>query len=336
LRRLLRKQLNTTKCPKCHASTNDYGVYKGNSIIHCLKCKTTFNFKGEAMKETVKIGNVTVGLGCPCYLVAEIGINHNGDINIAKHLIDLAVRSGWNAVKFQKRTIDVVYSQEELAKPRESPFGNTNGDLKRGLEFGVEEYKEIDRYCKESNIPWFASGWDEESVDFLCKFNIPCLKIASASLTDDGLLKHVRSKGIPIILSTGMSTLGQVDHAVEVLGRDNLILLHTCSTYPSASEDLNLRAIPNLQRRYLIPVGFSGHETGIPSTVAAVAIGACVVERHVTLDRAMWGSDQAASLGPSGIIQLCRDIRLVELAKGNGIKCVMNSEIPVLKKLRRK
>lgn len=288
------------------------------------------------MKETVKIGDTIVGLGYPCYLVAEIGINHNGDINIAKHLIDLAVRNGWNAVKFQKRTIDIVYTQEELAKPRESPFGNTNGDLKIGLEFGLEEYKEIDRYCKEFNIPWFASGWDEESIDFLCQFNIPCLKIASASLTDDGLLKHARSKGIPIILSTGMSTMEQVDHAVEVLGRDNLILLHTCSTYPSASEDLNLKVISNLKRRYMIPIGYSGHETGIPSTVAAVAMEVCVVERHITLDRAMWGSDQAASLGPSGLIQLVRDVRIAEIAMGDGVKRVADSEIPIMKKLRRR
>lgn len=324
------------KCPKCHSSTNNYGVYRGNSIIHCLKCKTIFNYEGDMMKDTIKIGNTIIGYEHPCYLVAEIGINHNGDINIAKHLIDLAVRNGWNAVKFQKRTIDIVYTKEELAKPRESPFGNTNGDLKRGLEFGPEEYKEIDRYCKELKIPWFASGWDEESIDFLCQFNIPCLKIASASLTDEGLLKHARSKGLPIILSTGMSTIGQIDQAVETLGRDNLILLHTCSTYPSTSEDLNLKAIVTLQRRYLLPCGSSGHETGIPSTVAAVAIGACVVERHVTLDRAMWGSDQAASLGPSGLMQLVRDVRLVEEAMGDGIKRIRDSELPILKKLRRK
>jgi len=294
------------------------------------------------MYENVQIGNKIVGKGHPCYLVAEIGINHNGDMRIAKHLIDLAFHAGWDAVKFQKRTIDVVYTPEELAKPRESPFGNTNGDLKRGLEFGLKEYQEIDAYCKTLGIPWFASGWDEESIDFLCQFDIPCLKIASASLTDDNLLMHARSKKLPIMLSTGMSTSEQVDHAMDVLGknypwgRKDLILLHTCSTYPSNSEDLNLNVILNLKKRYNVLVGYSGHETGIPSTVAAVALGVCVIERHITLDRAMWGSDQAASLGPSGIMQLIRDVRLVEKALGDGVKRVIDSELPIITKLRRK
>jgi len=288
------------------------------------------------MEGTVVIGNRKIGNGNPCYLVAEIGINHNGNINLAKHLIDIAVSTGWDAVKFQKRTIDVVYTSEELAKFRESPFGSTNGDLKRGLEFGQKEYEEIDRYCKEKKITWFASGWDEASIDFLEQFKIPCFKIASALLTDDNLLWHIRSKGTPIILSTGMSTLEQIDHAIRILGKENLILLHTCSTYPSAYEDLNLNVITLLKDLYNIPVGYSGHETGLSPSIAAVAMGACMVERHITLDRSLWGSDQAASLGPSGIIQLVRDIRLVEQAMGNGIKRVMESEIPIMKKLRRK
>jgi N-acetylneuraminate synthase len=288
------------------------------------------------MEGTVVIGNRKIGNGNPCYLVAEIGINHNGNINLAKHLIDIAVSAGWDAVKFQKRTIDVVYTSEELAKFRESPFGSTNGDLKRGLEFGQKEYEEIDQYCKEKKITWFASGWDEASIDFLEQFKIPCFKIASASLTDDNLLWHIRSKGTPIILSTGMSTLEQIDHAIRILGKENLILLHTCSTYPSAYEDLNLNVITLLKDLYNIPVGYSGHETGLSPSIAAVAMGACMVERHITLDRSLWGSDQAASLGPSGIIQLVRDIRLVEQAMGDGIKRVMESEIPIMKKLRRK
>ncbi len=284
----------------------------------------------------IKIGNIKVGDGHPCFIVTDIGINHNGDIEIAKLLIDVAAKAGVDAIKFQKRTIEVVYSPEELARPRESPFGTTNGDLKYGLEFGQKEYEEIDSYCREKNIPWFASSWDEQSVDFIDAFDVPCHKVASASLTDDGLLRHIRSKGRPVILSTGMSTLEQVDHAVEVLGKEDLIILHTCSTYPAKYEELNLRVIPMLRQRYNVPVGYSGHETGLPSSVAAVALGACVVERHITPDRSMWGTDQAASLEPNGITRLVRDIRLVEESMGNGVKRVLESEVPIIKKLRRK
>jgi N-acetylneuraminate synthase len=284
----------------------------------------------------VKIGNRMVGDGNPCFIIAEIGINHNGDIKIAKRLIDLAAFAGCDAVKFQKRTIDVVYSAEELAKPRENPFGTTNGDLKYGLEFGLKEYKEINKYCRDKKIMWFASCWDEDSVDFIDQFKVSCYKIASASLTDDGLLKYTRAKGKPIILSVGMSTLEQVDHAIKVLGKKDLIILHTCSAYPSEYSDLNLKVIPALRERYNVPVGYSGHETGLASSSAAVAIGACVVERHITLDRAMWGSDQAASLGTSGIIKLVKDIKLVETSLGDGVKKVTEKEIPIISKLRRK
>jgi len=284
----------------------------------------------------VEIGNRMVGDGNPCFIIAEIGINHNGDIKIAKRLIDLAAFAGCDAVKFQKRTIDVVYSAEELAKPRENPFGTTNGDLKYGLEFGLKEYKEINKYCRDKKITWFASCWDEDSVDFIDQFKVSCYKIASASLTDDGLLKYTRAKGKPIILSVGMSTLEQVDHAIKVLGKKDLIILHTCSAYPSEYSDLNLKVIPALRERYNVPVGYSGHETGLASSSAAVAIGACVVERHITLDRAMWGSDQAASLGTSGIIKLVKDIRLVETSLGDGVKKVTEKEIPIISKLRRK
>jgi N-acetylneuraminate synthase len=285
---------------------------------------------------SITIGNRKIGDGHPCFIVAEIGINHNGDVNIAKKLIDVAAFAGCDAVKFQKRTVDVVYTAEELAKPRENPFGMTNGDLKRGLEFGLKEYKEIDRYCKTKKIMWFASCWDEASVDFIDKFNVPCYKIASASLTDDELLKYTRAKGKPIILSCGMSTMKQVDHAIKVLGKKDLAILHTCSTYPSDYKELNLKVIPAIRERYKVPVGYSGHETGIPSSSAAVALGACVVERHITLERSMWGSDQAASLGPSGLIKLVRDIRLVEMSLGDGVKQVYESEKPIIIKLRRK
>ena len=283
----------------------------------------------------VKIGNYQLGGWRPSFIIAEIGINHNGDIEIAKKLIDLAVVSGCNAVKFQKRTIEVVYTAEELDKPRESPFGGTNRDLKVALEFGKKEYDVIDRYCREKNIPWFASCWDENSVDFIDRYNVPCFKIASASLSDDKLLQHTRKKDRPILLSTGMSTLEQVDHAVEVLGKKDLILLQACSNYPADYSDLNLRVIPFFQKRYGIPVGYSGHETGLPSSVAAVALGACVIERHITLERSKWGSDQAASLGPSGIIRMVRDIRISELAFGDGVKRLLDKEIPIMKKLRR-
>jgi N-acetylneuraminate synthase len=203
----------------------------------------------------VKIGNTLVGDGHPCFIVAEIGINHNGDIDIAKRLIDLAKFSGCDAVKFQKRTIEIVYTPEELAKPRESPFGTTNGDLKYGLEFGTEEYEEIDRYCREKRIPWFASCWDERSVDFIERFDVPCYKIASPSLTDDDLIRYTRSRGKPVILSTGMSSLEQIDHAVDVLGREDLVLLQATSTYPAEYSELNLSVIPRLKKCYGVPVG---------------------------------------------------------------------------------
>jgi N-acetylneuraminate synthase len=290
---------------------------------------------GQSSGKQVKIGNKLVGDQAPCYVIAEIGINHNGDVDLAKRLISIAVASGCDAVKFQKRTIDVVYSAEELARPRESPYGTTNGDLKRGLEFDYEDYLEIDHYCREVKIPWFASAWDEASVDFINQFDVPCFKVASASLSDHHLLRHTRATGKPILLSTGMSTLAEIDRAVEVLGTNDLILLHACSTYPAWYEELNLQAICTMRERYGIPVGYSGHESGLPSSIAAVALGACIIERHITTDRALWGSDQAASLEPNGITKLVSYIRVVERSMGDGVKRVMEREQPVLKKLRR-
>lgn len=283
----------------------------------------------------VRIGERLVGRGQGSFIVAEIGINHNGDVEIAKRLVEAAVQAGCDAVKFQKRTVEVVYTPEELARPRESPFGTTNGDLKRALEFGLDEYKEIDRFCRGKRILWYASCWDEASVDFIEQFSPPCCKIASACLTDDNLLRHHRRYGRAIILSTGMSSMDQVDHAVEVLGRENLILLHTNSTYPSKIEELNLRAMLTLAERYGVPVGYSGHEVGLSPSVAAVAIGACMVERHITLDRALWGTDQAASVEPQGFGRLVKDIRAVDTALGDGVKHIWPSEIPVMQKLRR-
>lgn len=283
----------------------------------------------------IRIGDKLVGDNQPCFIVAEIGINHNGDVDLAKRLISVALAAGCDAVKFQKRTVDIVYTLEELAKPRENPFGPTNGDLKYGLEFEQEEYEEIDAFCKSLKMLWFASPWDENSVDFLERFHIPVYKIASASLTDDNLLRHARATGKPIILSTGMSTYAEIDHAVEVLGKEDLVLMHATSTYPATYPELNLRAIPTMSERYGVPIGYSGHETGIPTSVYAAALGACSVERHITMDRAMWGSDHAASLEPNGISRLVRDIRLCEQAKGDGIKRVYEREVPIIKKLRR-
>ena len=286
-------------------------------------------------RKCVKIADKTVGDGFPCFIIAEIGINHNGSLLLAKKMIDIAVTTGCDAVKFQKRTVDIVYSKEELARERKSIFGNTNGDLKRGLEFGKEEYKEIDKYCKQKGIMWFASCWDEQSVDFMEQFDTPCYKIASASLTDDNLLKHTKSKGKPILLSTGMSTMEQIRHAVSVLGKDNLILYHCTSTYPTNADEANLRVIETLRKEFTCPIGYSGHERGVTPSVLAVALGANSVERHITVDRTNWGSDQAASLEMAGLYHLVRDVRQVPTLMGDGIKVVYKSELPIIEKLRR-
>ncbi|MDC0206578.1 N-acetylneuraminate synthase family protein [Nitrospinae bacterium] len=288
------------------------------------------------MANKIQIGRKLVGEEQPIYFIAEIGINHNGSLGDAKQLIDIAARCGCDAVKFQKRTVDVVYTQEDLARQRDNPFGNTNGDLKRGLEFGEKEYSEIDLYCKEKNIQWFASCWDEGSVDFIAKFDPPCFKIASASLTDDDLLRHHRQYRKPIILSTGMSSMDQIEHAVEVLGTDDLLILHSTSTYPAKPEELNLRMITTLKNKFPVPIGYSGHEVGLSSTFTAVVLGAKIIERHITLDRAMWGSDQAASIEPQGLERLLNETRGIDATLGDGVKKVYDSEIPIIEKLRRK
>ena len=287
------------------------------------------------MTKCVKIANKVIGDGYPCFIIAEIGINHNGSVSLAKKMIDIAVTTGCDAVKFQKRTIDVVYTKEELAKERKSVFGNTNGDLKRGLEFGEAEYKEIDEYCKKKGIIWFASCWDEASVDFIEKFNVPCYKIASASLTDDNLLKYTKSKGKPILLSTGMSTMEEIRHAVSILGEDNLVIYHCTSTYPSDTGEMNLRVIPEFKKEFSCPIGYSGHERGVTPSVIAVVMGANSVERHITNDRTNWGSDQAASLETAGLYHMVRDIRQVPILLGDGVKVVYDRELPIIEKLRR-
>jgi len=281
------------------------------------------------------IGGSPIGDGHPALIFSELGINCNGDIGIAKKLVDVSVECGVNATKTQKRSIDVVYSAEELARPRESPFGSTNGDLKRGLEFSKEEYNEFDAYCKSKNMTWLSSCWDEASVDYIAQYDPPCFKIASACITDDNLLKHHLQYHKPLIISTGMTTLKQIDHAVEIVGTDNVVLMHCIGVYPCPPEHLNLRVIQTLKERYNTPVGWSGHEVGLATTVAAVAMGANMIERHITLDRASWGSDQSASVEPQGLKRLVRDIRVVESAMGDGVKNVLPEELPVAKKLRR-
>jgi N-acetylneuraminate synthase len=283
----------------------------------------------------IQVGNRWVGDDQPCFIVAEIGINHNGEVDIAKKLIRVAVACGCDAVKFQKRTPELCVPQSQRSLMRETPWGYISYmEYREKVEFGRPQYDEIDRFCSQEGVVWFASCWDNPSIDFLEEFNPPCYKIASASLTNDDLLRHIRATGRPIILSTGMSSLDDIDHAVEVLGLDNLILLQSVSTYPARYDELNLRAIATLRQRYQIPVGYSGHETGIASTVAAVALGACCVERHITLDRAMWGSDHAASLEPTGLTRVCRDIRLIETSMGTGDKKVLDRELPIIARLR--
>jgi N-acetylneuraminate synthase len=282
------------------------------------------------------IGDRAIGDGHPTYIVAEIGINHNGDLEIAKRLIDGAIHGGVDAVKFQKRTPELCVPPEQQNLMRDTPWGYiTYLEYRRKVEFGEHEYGEIDRYCKERGVNWFASVWDEPSVDFMEAFSPSCYKVPSASLTDHNLLKHIRSTGRPTILSTGMSTLEQIHTAVKLLDIDNLIITHATSTYPCEPEELNLRMIQTLREEFPCPIGYSGHEVGLVPSTIAVAMGACLVERHITLDRAMWGSDQAASVEASGFERLVKYIRVTELALGDGVKRVYDSEMPSLRKLRR-
>jgi N-acetylneuraminate synthase len=284
----------------------------------------------------VQIGGKWVGEGHPTFITGEIGINHNGDLDTAKALIDLAVRYKFDAVKFQKRTVELVYSPEDLARPRSSPFGETNGDLKYGLEFGLEEYEEIDQYCRQQGILWFASAWDPVSVEFLERFNPPCHKVASACLGDRELLDVIRSTGRPVILSTGMSTLEEIDQAVALLEGLPIVILHCTSTYPCAEDEINLSVIETLRERHQRPVGYSGHESSLlPSVMAVSGFEACMVERHITLNRTMWGTDQAASLEPRGMELLSKYVRLWPVVKGDGCKRVYSSELPIKQKLRR-
>ena len=285
---------------------------------------------------TLKNGRV-IGQAQPCFVIAEIGLNHNGSLEKALQLVEEAVKAGCDAVKFQKRTPEVSTPRDQWDKMRETPWGTMSYiDYRYKVEFGVEEYRAIDALCKQKGIIWFASCWDEESVDFLEQFDPAIYKAASAALTDLPLLNKKMATGKPLIISTGMSTMEEITAAVDYIGTERLLIAHSTSSYPAPIAELNLRMINTLQAKYPdVPIGYSGHETGLATTLAAVVTGATFIERHFTLDRAMWGSDQAASVEPVGMAKLVKDIRDIELAMGDGIKKVYESEMGPRAKLRR-
>jgi N-acetylneuraminate synthase len=289
------------------------------------------------MTREVKIGNKAVGDGHPAFVIAEIGINHNGDLGIAKQMIDAAVHARADAVKFQKRTPEVATPPDQQQQMRETPWGYiTYLDYRHKVEFAEEQYCEIDKYCREKGIAWMVSVWDEPSVEFMEQFDTPAYKIPSASLTDAKLIRKARATGKPLILSSGMSTMEQIQKGVDVAGTNDLVLMHCTSTYPCEPEELNLKMVETLRHEFPnLPIGYSGHEVGLVPSAVAVALGACMVERHLTLDRAMWGSDQAASVEPGGFERLVKYIRVTEAALGDGVKKVYDSEKGSMKRLRR-
>ncbi len=289
------------------------------------------------LKPVVQLSNgKSIGAGQPVYIIAEIGINHNGDVEIAKRLIDAAVDAGCDAVKFQKRRPELCTPKDQWYIERDTPWGRmTYIDYRFKVELGLKEYEEIARYCQEKKIDWLASCWDEPSVDFIEQFNPPFYKAASATLVNHDILNKMKATGKPLMISTGMSTMDEIMQAVQALGTDNLLIAHSTSAYPCNVSELNLRMINTLKSRYpSVPIGYSGHETGLATTLAAITLGASFIERHITLDRAMWGTDQSASIEPGGLKKLVRDIRDIELALGDGVKRVYESEKGALKKLR--
>jgi N-acetylneuraminate synthase len=285
----------------------------------------------------LEIAGKRIGPGQPVFVIAEIGINHNGSLELARRLIDGAVLAGCDAVKFQKRTPEICVPRSQWEVQRDTPWGRmTYLEYKKRIEFNEPEYVVIDRYCRERNIAWFASAWDEESVAFLERFEPPCYKAASASITDLDLLRAMRKTGRPLIMSTGMSTLDEIRRAVQAVSEDKLALAHTTSAYPCPPELLNLKMISTLRELYpRVPIGYSGHESGLTATWAAVGMGATFVERHITLDKAMWGTDQSASIDVVELVQLVAHIRSIERALGDGVKRVHESELLARSKLRR-
>lgn len=312
------------------------------------------------MSATVNLGDREVGESKPCYVIGEIGLNHNGSLVNAEKLVDVAALAGADAVKLQKRTLDVCFTPEQLAAPRESPWGTTVGEYKRAVELGRREYVDLARYAAAKGLVLTASCWDEGALADVCEWiDPPWFKIASASITDHALLRAHAVLGKPLVISTGMSTIEEIDAALTTIGEarprvtryrrtddydieeyealdlNDVVLLHCTSTYPSEPEEINLECMATLRARYRVPVGYSGHERGLATSVAAAALGACVIERHITLDRTMWGSDHAASLEPGGLMRLVRDIRVNELARGDGIKRRLPREEPIRARLRR-
>jgi len=288
------------------------------------------------MARELKIGKRKIGDGHPVYIVAEIGINHNGSLDTAKEMIRAAKETGADAVKFQKRTPELCVPENQRNMMRETPWGYISYmEYRERMEFGVKEYQEIDALCQELGIDWFASVWDEASVDFIENFSPVCYKMASASLTDHKLQQKVRKLGRPMIVSSGMSTSDQIQETIELIGQEDLILAHSTSSYPCDPQELNLKMIETLRKKFDCPIGYSGHEVGLITSVVAVALGACMVERHFTLDRSMWGSDQSASVEPGGFRRLVKYIRVTEMAVGDGKKRVYDSEQSSLKKLRK-
>jgi len=289
------------------------------------------------MAREINLGGRLVGDGHPAFIIAEIGINHNGDLDTAKKMIDAAVHARVDAVKFQKRAPEVSTPADQQKQMRDTPWGYiTYLDYRYKVEFDETAYREIDRYCQGKGITWLVSVWDEQSVDFMQQFATPAYKIPSASLTDLDLLRYTRRTGKPVIISTGMSTMDEIRRGVEAIGADDLAIMHCTSTYPCEPEELNLRMIETLRREFPDnPIGYSGHEVGLIPSAVAVAFGACIVERHLTLDRAMWGSDQAASVEPSGFERLVKYVRVIEASLGDGVKQIYDSELSSLKKLRR-
>jgi len=288
-------------------------------------------------KREIKVGARFVGYGHPVFIIGEIGINHNGDIEIAKKIIAGAKHAGCDAVKFQKRTPEICTPKDQWNIERDTPWGRmTYIDYRHKVELSIKEYAEIDRYCKEIGMTWFASCWDDKAVDFIEQFNPPLYKTASASLTDFDLLEKHKMLNKPIMMSTGMSTMEQIDNAISLMDKSNIMIAHATSSYPCKNEELNLKMIETLKQKYPnIPIGYSGHEVGLAPTWAAVALGACFVERHITLDRAMWGTDQAASVEVGGMERLVGNIRDIEKSLGDGIKKVYDSELGQINKLRR-
>ncbi len=289
------------------------------------------------MAREVRLGKRMIGDGHPAYVIAEIGINHNGNLEVAKQMIDAAVHAGADAIKLQKRTPEVCTPPEQQKQMRETPWGYiTYLEYRHKVEFSAEQYHEIDRHCREMGIAWMVSVWDEPSVEFMEKFDTPAYKIPSASLTDFNLIRKARATGKPLILSSGMSTMEQIKKGVGSAGEKELVLMHCTSTYPCEPEELNLKMVETLRREFPdLPIGYSGHEVGLVPSAIAVALGACIVERHFTLDRAMWGSDQAASVEPGGFERLVKYIRVTEASLGDGVKKVYESEKTSMSRLRR-